>query len=130
VFVAGVVLTCGYNLELFGGRLHSDVTFAAAWGALPVLTGYYAQAEALRLPNSQQPWRPRVVGGPTLAQQPRSDVASIRARHRRLRHQRRRPRERLSTASLLPPLEAALKAPASTVVALAVALTIYRATTP
>jgi hypothetical protein len=31
---------------------------------------------------------------------------------------------------LLPPLEAALKAPASTVVALAVALTIYRATTP
>ena len=27
----------GYNLELFGGRLHNDVTFAAAWGAFPVL---------------------------------------------------------------------------------------------
>ena len=45
--VAGVVLTCGYNLELFGGRLHNDVTFAAAWGAFPVLTGYYAQHEQL-----------------------------------------------------------------------------------
>ena len=36
--VVGVALTVGYNLELFGGRLHNDVTFAAAWGAFPVLT--------------------------------------------------------------------------------------------
>ena len=47
---SGVVLTVGYNLELLGGRLHNDVTFAAAWGAFPVLTAYYAQAETLRLP--------------------------------------------------------------------------------
>jgi hypothetical protein len=38
--------------------------------------------------------------------------------------------QRLTTASLLAPLEAALKATAAAVVALAVALIIYRATTP
>lgn len=45
--VAGVVLVAGYNLELFGGRLHTDVGFAVAWGAFPALTGYFAQAEQL-----------------------------------------------------------------------------------
>jgi hypothetical protein len=47
-FIAiGVVLAVGYNLELAGGRLHTDFVFAAAWGAFPVLTGYYAQHERL-----------------------------------------------------------------------------------
>ncbi|MEP7112522.1 MAG: hypothetical protein ABI862_04600 [Ilumatobacteraceae bacterium] len=45
--VIGVMLAVGYNLELFGGRLHTDVVFAASWGAFPVLTGYYAQHERL-----------------------------------------------------------------------------------
>jgi hypothetical protein len=39
----GVVLALGYNLELAGGVLHTDVVFAAAWGAFPVLTAYFAQ---------------------------------------------------------------------------------------
>jgi hypothetical protein len=39
----GVVIAVGYNLELFGGRLHNDAGFAAGWGAFPVLTAYYAQ---------------------------------------------------------------------------------------
>ena len=44
VFIGvGVVLAVGYNLELFGGRLHNDAGFAAGWGAFPVLTAYYAQ---------------------------------------------------------------------------------------
>jgi hypothetical protein len=47
--VVGPLLVAGYNLELFGGRLHTDVTFALAWGTFPVLTGYYAQAERLGL---------------------------------------------------------------------------------
>jgi len=48
VFMAvGVVLVLGYNLELFGGALHSDIGFAAGWGAFPVLTAYFVQAEAL-----------------------------------------------------------------------------------
>ena len=46
--VAGVILNCCYNLELFGGRLHNDVTFALAWGGFPVLTAYDAQANTLR----------------------------------------------------------------------------------
>lgn len=48
--VVGVLLTCGYNLELFGGRLHNDLTFAAAWGAFPALTAAYAQPGALGPP--------------------------------------------------------------------------------
>lgn len=42
--VAGMVLVLGYNLELGRGVLHNGVGFALAWGAFPVLTGYYAQA--------------------------------------------------------------------------------------
>jgi hypothetical protein len=45
--VVGVVAVVGYNLELFGGRLHTDSGFAFAWGALPVLTAHHAQAERL-----------------------------------------------------------------------------------
>jgi hypothetical protein len=41
--IAGGVLVYGYNLELFGGVLHSDIWFAMAWGAFPVLVGAYAQ---------------------------------------------------------------------------------------
>lgn len=49
-FVAvGAFFVVAYDLELFGGRLHTDAGFAAAWGAFPVLTAYYAQAERLSL---------------------------------------------------------------------------------
>jgi hypothetical protein len=45
--VVGPILVVGYNLELLGGRLHSDAGFALSWGAFPALTGYYAQAERI-----------------------------------------------------------------------------------
>jgi hypothetical protein len=45
---AGAFVVVAYNLELFGGRFHTDVWFAASWGAFPVLTGYFAAAENLR----------------------------------------------------------------------------------
>jgi heme O synthase-like polyprenyltransferase len=49
-FVAvGAFLVAAYNLELFGGRFHTDLWFGLAWGAFPVLTGYFAAAETLRL---------------------------------------------------------------------------------
>ena len=35
--VAGPVLVIAYNAELFGGLMHTDFGFAAAWGAFPVL---------------------------------------------------------------------------------------------
>lgn len=48
-FVAfGGIVVVAYNLELFGGAIHMSVTFAFAWGAFPVLTGYFASAHTLR----------------------------------------------------------------------------------
>ena len=41
--VVGPLLVLGYNLELLGGRVHTDTGFALAWGAFPLLTGYVAQ---------------------------------------------------------------------------------------
>ena len=47
-FIAiGVFLVLGYNLELFGGRLHTDFGFAAAWGGFPVVVGFVAQAPSV-----------------------------------------------------------------------------------
>jgi hypothetical protein len=45
---AGAFVVVAYNLELVGGRFHTDVWFAASWGAFPVLTAYFAAAENLR----------------------------------------------------------------------------------
>ena len=46
--VLGTFIVFAYNLELFGGRFHSDLWFALAWGAFPVLTAYVGAAEKLR----------------------------------------------------------------------------------
>jgi hypothetical protein len=46
--VFGGFVVVAYNLELFGGALHSDAWFAATWGAFPVLTAYFASAERIR----------------------------------------------------------------------------------
>jgi hypothetical protein len=45
---AGAILVPAYNLELLHGRLHTDLWFALAWGALPVVTGFVACAGTLR----------------------------------------------------------------------------------
>ena len=48
VFIAiGPLLVSAYNLELFGGWIHTDLGFAAAWGAFPVLVGYFVQADRI-----------------------------------------------------------------------------------
>jgi len=48
-FVAvGAFIVVAYNLELFGGRFHSGLWFAAAWGAFPALTAYWINALELR----------------------------------------------------------------------------------
>jgi hypothetical protein len=44
----GLFLVLAYNLELAGGRFHSDVWFGLAWGGFPVLNGYAAVAGDLR----------------------------------------------------------------------------------
>ncbi len=50
--LVGIVLVLGYNLELFGGVLHTDLGFALAWGAFPAAVGYVAQAPPLNSPHS------------------------------------------------------------------------------
>jgi hypothetical protein len=42
---AGGFLVVAYNLELFGGVFHTDLWFGIAWGAFPLLTGYFVVAE-------------------------------------------------------------------------------------
>jgi hypothetical protein len=44
----GLFLVLAYNLELAGGRFHSDVWFGLAWGGFPVLCGYAAVAGQVR----------------------------------------------------------------------------------
>jgi hypothetical protein len=41
---AGAFAVLAYNLELFGGRFHTDFWFAAAWGGFPALTGFWSNA--------------------------------------------------------------------------------------
>lgn len=107
--VAGGVIVVAYNLEIWGGRFHSDVTFALAWGAFPVLTAFYAQASTLRpaavaaaafaygLSKAQ-----RVLS--TEARDLRRRVVSIDGQ-RRYRDGRAEP---LTTRSLLVPMESTL----------------------
>ena len=45
----GALLVVGYNLELFGGRLHNDLSFALGWGGFPALVGYLGQSPPYRL---------------------------------------------------------------------------------
>jgi hypothetical protein len=130
VFVAaGVALVASYNLELWGGRLHNDVTFAAAWGAFPVLTAYYAQAGTLRpaallgasfaygLSHAQ-----RVLS--TEARQLRRRVVSVDGR----RFLSDGTCEPLNRDVLLRPLERTLVALSWSTAALGLALVVVRAT--
>lgn len=50
IFIAvGVTIAVGYNLELFGGRLHNTTVVVVGWGGFPILTAYFAQHDALTL---------------------------------------------------------------------------------
>ena len=48
---AGGLFLPAYNLELLGGLLHSDLTFAVGWGAFPAFTGYFVEAEKVAAPG-------------------------------------------------------------------------------
>jgi hypothetical protein len=48
---AGAFIALAYNLELAGGRFHSDAWFAVAWGGFPAFTSYWANALTLRAPG-------------------------------------------------------------------------------
>ena len=125
--VVGPLLVVGYNLELFGGRLHTDVAFALAWGTFPVLTGYFAQAERLGLAAL-------LGGAATFALSYAQRALSTPARLLRRRVTRVEGALAmddgtvwdLSDRVLLEPLERALRALSWSTVVLAVALAVAR----
>ena len=50
VFVGtGGVLVPAYNLEWFGGALHNAAGLGLSWGAFPVLTAYFVEAQTIRI---------------------------------------------------------------------------------
>jgi hypothetical protein len=125
--VVGSLLAVAYNLEIAGRWVHTDAGFAAAWGAFPVLTAYFAQARTLGAAA--------VIGAVaafalSVAQRRLSNAArALRRRTVRVVGQveladgRVQP---LTRPVLLAPLEAALKAMAVGAVALALALALAR----
>jgi hypothetical protein len=46
---AGAFLVPAYNLELFGGRFHTAWWFAVAWGGFAALTGFFVEAQSIRI---------------------------------------------------------------------------------
>ncbi len=50
VAIAEGFFVFAYNLELFGGRFHTDEWFAFSWGVLPVMAGFIIQTNSVSLP--------------------------------------------------------------------------------
>ena len=105
--VAGAVLVPAYNLEL---ALHNDWGFALAWGAFPALTGYFVEAQTLRV---EAVAIAAYAFGSSLAQR----TLSTPVRHARREH---------GTTEGVETLERALRLLTWTSVALAVALVAAR----
>jgi hypothetical protein len=107
-FVAvGAVLVPAYNLEL---ALHNDAGFALAWGAFPALTGYFVEAQDLRV---------EALGAALYA-------FALSLAQRALSTPVRRARRQLRSTEGTEPLERALRLLTVAAVALAVALVAAR----
>lgn len=127
--VVGPILVVSYNLELFGGRVHSNIGFAAAWGAFPLLTGYVAQAGSLDIAAVIAAFG---AFGLSYAQRTLSTPARLLRRHVTrvdgVLHLDDGSLQRLDDTTLLAPLEGALRWLSWSTVALALALAVARLT--
>jgi hypothetical protein len=123
----GAFLALAYNLELFGGRFHTDLWFAIAWGGFPAFTGWFVESPDVR------PEGVLVAVGCTLisvaqrqlstpARELRRRTAAVTGRQI-LRDGRVR---ELDGQEILAPLEGALSALWVAMVVLAVALVLRR----
>ena len=127
--VIGPLLVLAYNLELFGGFVHTDLGFAVAWGSFPVLVAYVAQTG-------------RLAAGPVVVA---AAACALSLAHRRLSTPARLIRRRVShvegrailrdgeavvidSGVLLAPLEGALQAMSWAIVLLAAGLAVTRLT--
>jgi len=126
VVIGGLFLPA-YNLELAGGRFHSDVWFAVGWGAFPAFTGYFVNAQEVALPGL-------LIAAGCLAMSVAQRRLSSPARELRrrtssisgVRTLRDGGVEELSLPSLLAPLDRALAALSVAVVVVACALVAAR----
>ncbi|MFI5036842.1 MAG: hypothetical protein ACHQFZ_11670 [Acidimicrobiales bacterium] len=128
VFIAaGVTAAVGYNLELFGGRLHTPAIFVTSWGAFPVLTAYFAQHRTLSLAAvAAAVFAALVVLIQQLLSTPARDLRRrVVAVDGTLRHSDGTAEE-ITRESLLRPLEGSLKALCWMGVVLAVALALHQ----
>ncbi len=125
--IVGPVLVVAYNAELFGGIIHTDLGFAAAWGAFPVLTAYTAQTGRLAL-------APVLAAMAALAMSTAQRRLSTPARTLRRRSARVEGSVTLTDGqvtaidqqALLAPLEGALRATSWGIVLLAASLALAR----
>ncbi len=124
---AGVFLVLAYDLEWFGGRFHTDLWFALAWGAFPAATGFWVNALAIH------PAGVLAAGACfalSLAQRRLSSPArELRRRTVSVSGEQRLRDGRviaLDAHSLTAPLEGALSACAVAVTLLAIALVVLR----
>jgi hypothetical protein len=125
--LAGGLLLPAYNLELAGGRFHSDVWFAIGWGAFPAFTGYFIEAEKVA------PAGVLIAAGclvMSVAQRRLSSPArELRRRTSAVSGVRTRTdgsAEELSLPTLLAPLDGALAALSLAIVVTACALVVAR----
>jgi hypothetical protein len=127
--VVGALIVPAYNLEWLGARLHTGFVFAASWGAFPVLVSYFAQAERLDVVA--------LIGAAAcfaLSVAQRSLSAPARLLRRRVRRLEGEFEltdgqvTNLDLATMLRPLELALRAISWGLVALAIALLASRLT--
>jgi hypothetical protein len=124
---AGAFIVVAYNLESFGGRFHGDFWFPLAWGALPLLTAYFATAETIGLAAVAG----AVFAFATSVAQRRlsTPVRDLRRRVISVRgtiERRDGTEESLVSEHLIAPGEGALQALTAGIVALALALVIMR----
>jgi hypothetical protein len=124
---AGAFIVVAYNLELFGGRFHGDAWFALAWGAFPLLTGFFAAAEEL---DAAAIFGAAFAFALSLAQRRLSSrVRDVRRRVSRVTGTVKRrdgSSQELTAADLMDAEEGALRVLAAAVVALAAALVMMR----
>lgn len=125
--VVGALLVLAYNLEWLGGRVHTDLGFALAWGAFPALTSAFAQQGRVSVAAVLV-----AAGATALSWAQRALSTPVRHVRRRVRSVEVRMVEgdgevaRGDARMLLAPSERALRATAWAVVALGVGLVLAR----
>ena len=125
--VVGLLFVPVYNLELLGGRAHSDMWFALGWGAFPALTGYVVESERITVAGVA------VAVGCTLLSIAQRRLSTPARELRRRTHSVEGVRTRtdgsaepVTVAGLLAPLDGALAALSLAMVILACGLVLAR----